>query len=82
MNNWKTTAAGVSAALVMILNMLSHWLKNEPIGLTPDSIAIIVGGIGLIFAKDWNMTGGTKSNGLTPDPVQKMEAEANVDAAK
>lgn len=54
--NWKTTGAGVAAMLIPIINQIM------PI-LPPQWAAIaggVVAGLGLIFAKDANVTGGTK----------------------
>lgn len=54
-SNWKTTLAGVGAAAIPMINQLI------PI-LPPQWVPIAVGvsaGLGLIFAKDKNVTGGT-----------------------
>jgi len=64
--NWKTTSAGI-LAIVGALTGLVFAIINKTI--TPDVITACVtgllGGIGLLFAKDNNVTGGTKSNGMT-----------------
>ncbi len=56
--NWKTSASG---ALLFLLAGASLLGIPLPFGLTvpPDQIwPAILGGIGLIFAKDSNVTGG------------------------
>ena len=58
LTNWKTTAGGVGAilgALADIAISLSH--GNVP-NVTAD-FAAITAGLGLIAAKDGNVTGGT-----------------------
>lgn len=60
--NWKTTAAGVGAILTG-LSGLVHLVNPDVPG--PDlgtSVVSIVTGIGLIVAKDGNVTGGTTPN--------------------
>lgn len=52
MKNWKTTLAGVSMLLSGIVLIVSE--KNYASGVTA-----IIAGIGLVFAKDGNVTGGT-----------------------
>ena len=57
--NWKTTTAGVGAILTGLSGVL-HWINPDVPG--PDistSFASIVTGFGLLFAKDWNVTGGS-----------------------
>lgn len=55
MNNWKTTLAGLGAAFAYTL------LVGIQGGLAPKD-AVIAAGLGLIglFAKDHNVTGGTR----------------------
>lgn len=50
LNNWKTTAAGVALVLKGILSALGY---GDPATAVTD----IVMGIGLIFAKDGDVTG-------------------------
>jgi hypothetical protein len=69
--NWKTTLAGTTAILTAVGDALTqlttgHW---DPGRLMADWTGLVAG-IGLIFAKDGNVTGGTKA--ATP------EAEARV----
>lgn len=51
MKNWKTTIAGITAILTGISGMISG-------GASLEAISAITAGIGLIFAKDKNVTGG------------------------
>lgn len=57
--SWKTTAAGLG----MILNGISgilHWINPEIPGPDPSTaLASIMAGIGLLCAKDGNVTGGS-----------------------
>ncbi len=61
--NWKTTLAGIGAVLLA----LGHLVTTVSTGsfgfetLSAD-LAAIVAGIGLLFGKDWNITGGSKPN--------------------
>ena len=55
LKNWKTTGAGVLMIITGIAGLLG--IKG---GLDPSvAITSIMGGFGLIFAKDGNVTGGT-----------------------
>ena len=53
MKNWKTTTAGILAILMSALNIYT----KKTVG--PEEMAGITAGIGLIVAKDSNVTGGT-----------------------
>jgi len=61
--NWKTTSAGIIAIVSAVTGFYFAWKSNN---LTPGVItACVTGlltGIGLIFSKDSNVTGGTKPN--------------------
>jgi hypothetical protein len=55
--NWKTTSAG----LVMIIGGIASIYFSKPLDantITASATAIL-GGVGLLFAKDNNVTGGT-----------------------
>jgi hypothetical protein len=52
--NWKTTALGLGTLLSVGLNSYGHGVFPGP-----NDLAAIMAGIGLIFAKDGNVTGGT-----------------------
>jgi len=60
MKNWKTTYGGAGAifgALGVIFNMLYTGMFDA--GQLGAAVMGISGGIGLIFAKDHNVTGGS-----------------------
>lgn len=63
--NWKTTSAGV-LAIIGGLTRLAFAIRNKD--LTEESIATvstgILGGIGLIFARDYNKS--SEDSGVTP----------------
>lgn len=58
MKNWKTTAAGIAAILMALADVISKVVAGNPIDILT-TIAGISGGVGLIFSKDHNVTGGT-----------------------
>lgn len=55
MSNWMTTIPGI---LTLIGVMFNAW-QTKTVNIHEMQDALI--GIGLIAAKDWNVTGGTKS---------------------
>lgn len=61
--NWKTTAGGVGAVLAGLAAVLK--------GLSTGDWSVLAGlpgliaGVGLIFAKDWNVTGGASNQKST-----------------
>lgn len=55
MTNWMTTVPGILTLLGVLFNA---W-QTKTINIADFQGALI--GIGLIAAKDWNVTGGTKS---------------------
>lgn len=55
LTSWKTTIPGILALLAVAWNAYQTKTIN-----VDDVIAALVG-IGLVQAKDWNVTGGTKS---------------------
>lgn len=59
--NWKTTAAG-AGSICTGLGLILHAIAGKTVDMTQVSagIAAIMAGAGLIFAKDGNVTGGTK----------------------
>jgi hypothetical protein len=65
LTNWKTTSAGILAIIGALVGLVFAIINKN---LTPDVIMAcatgILGGIGLLFAKDSNVTGGNVSNGL------------------
>lgn len=52
--NWKTTGAGIGAIATALI---AAWQSKT---LNGEVIAAVIAGLGLIFAKDGNVTGGTK----------------------
>lgn len=59
MRNWKTTAAGILAALAVLFNAISLMFDYDPT-TNPDWAVVVpalVASIGLIFAKDFDKTG-------------------------
>ena len=55
LKNWKTTGAGVLMIITGVAGLLGIKGGSDP----TTAIASIMGGFGLIFAKDGNVTGGT-----------------------
>jgi hypothetical protein len=56
-----TSTSGAGLMLSAILDLAYHAVNDKQ--LSPNAGAdmnAIIGGIGLLFAKDWNVTGGTK----------------------
>ena len=58
MKNWKTTSAGILMVLGAAATVYFHVgpITQE---LAMGAITAVLGGIGLIFSKDSNVTGGT-----------------------
>jgi hypothetical protein len=56
--NWKTTASGSAAILVAAAHFLTGLVAGDTSGWGAD-FAAISAAIGLLFAKDANVTGGT-----------------------
>lgn len=52
MINWKTTLSGIASIITGIVAILNNHVT--------EGIAAIVAGVGLLAAKDSNVTGGTK----------------------
>ena len=56
--SWKTTFTGVATALIAILSAVKFLVDNDP-ATVPDwtsTIAAVTAGLGLIFARDNNVT--------------------------
>lgn len=60
MKNWKTTSAGITS----ILGSVGIFIFSAPLTLNLFTTAVggIVVGLGLLFAKDGDVTGGKDSN--------------------
>lgn len=58
--NWKTTVFGTGGIVTALVDIVSNFATGTPdkINWTID-IPIIMTGLGLLFAKDGNVTGGT-----------------------
>jgi hypothetical protein len=52
--NWKTTLAGVVAVAIPIINSQIPFMSTDYAAIATG----VVAGLGLIFAKDGNVTGG------------------------
>ena len=64
--SWKTTSAGISAiAGSLIVLVFAVINKNVTAELLTGIVTGLLTGIGLIFAKDNNVTGGNVNNNLT-----------------
>lgn len=60
--NWKTTTAGVGMLLAVVGGFLGPYFDGNP-ATNPDYqvlVTMAIAGVGLLFAKDYNVTGGTK----------------------
>ena len=58
MKNWKTTASGIIAIVVALAGAATSLINGTSVDWTA-VIAAIIAGVGLITAKDSNVTGGT-----------------------
>ena len=60
MKSWKTTSAGITMIVSGIIGFyFAYKTGNVNEGTITGSVTAILGGIGLILAKDSNVTGGT-----------------------
>ena len=57
-NNWKTTLMGAAAILTSGGHLLGSVASGDFGSIGTDGSAILAG-LGLLFAKDFNVTGGT-----------------------
>jgi hypothetical protein len=55
--NWKTSLGGGVTALLGVASLLGIKVGQQPIDPTT-AISMITGGVTLMFAKDYNVTGG------------------------
>jgi hypothetical protein len=73
MKNWKTTSTGILMIIVGIMGLYYAFTAVPALSQESMTAAItggitsILGGVGLIFAKDKNVTGGTIDNGKRPE---------------
>lgn len=56
MRSWKTTLAGLFTVLAGVGNCYLQWYDGKPISLEA-ALPIILTGLGLMFAKDHNVSG-------------------------
>ncbi len=80
--NWKTTGPGLGLFIHTLWAMYNRYLMGESWFPNEQEQLAIIGGIGLIYAKAHNVTGGDNSNGLTPNPIQEVKAQMQVELAK
>lgn len=59
MRSWKTTLGGILSIGTSVLGIVQHLIDGSPVDYEVH-ISMIMAGIGLIFAKDFNVTGGNK----------------------
>lgn len=55
LSSWKTTLAGIIGILLTSLPTVQNWLQGQAVSWTP-VFAALAAGIGLIFARDNNVT--------------------------
>ena len=58
MKSWKTTTLGICAIVSAVIGAATAMLQGHPVDYTT-VISAVMAGIGLITAKDSNVTGGT-----------------------
>lgn len=60
MKNWKTTSAGIAAIVGAVVAIyFAHKTNNINEATISGALTAFLTGVGLIFAKDNNVTGGT-----------------------
>jgi hypothetical protein len=59
--NWKTTTAGLLAVAIGLASLLGISVAGMAPVDPATAITMITAGAGLVFAKDGNVTGGTKT---------------------
>ena len=62
--SWKTSLAGIAAILTGAGGLIHNYVSGETVTqlLASPDVGMIITGLGLLVAKDWNVTGGTKLN--------------------
>ena len=61
--NWKTTSAGISAILSSIPGVIKCFSAGVDFTCLSLALPPLIVGIGLLFSKDHDVTGGTRANG-------------------
>jgi len=78
MKNWKTTSTGITMIIAGIVGCYFAWKNNQlNEGTVTGSVTSVLAGIGLIFAKDNNVTGGTVIN--VPNNAEAVKTSAKKD---
>jgi hypothetical protein len=72
MKSWKTTLGGIGMILGALADLANSFHNGTQPAWNRDFIAI-TGGIGLLFAKDNNVTGGLVSQPTVPNPPTLTE---------
>lgn len=67
--NWKTTSAGILLIVGSIAGIF--FVPEITLAVIMGTATGVLGGIGLIFAKDGDVTGGTKA--ATPEAEKRTE---------
>lgn len=62
--NWKTTVTAIIAIITIIGSVVNDLISGNPVNWGT-VIPGIIGALGLIFAKDFNVTGGNKNNSVS-----------------
>lgn len=61
--NWKTTLAGIGT-FATAFGHLANGLANGDTGSISTDLPLIFASIGLLFAKDWNVSGTGENTGI------------------
>ncbi len=67
MKSNKTTILGLLTILIAVLNAAQEYLTGQPVSLSTLGMAF-TSGVGLLAAKDSNVTGGTVAQPTIPNP--------------
>lgn len=79
MKNWKTTSTGITMIVGAVIGLYFAYKNNHINEATiTASISSFLGGIGLLFSKDFNVTGGTVAN--VPNDASEVAKTAKKDA--
>lgn len=72
--NWKTSLGGLGAILAALADISHGLAAGVPINWQAD-ITGLIAGAGLLFAKDGNVTGGTKMQASSPEVLAEKSIE-------
>lgn len=72
MKSWKTTFSGIIAIVVALADVATKISNDQPIDVMT-TVAAIMAGIGLIFAKDGQVTGGRITQPTVSNPASLIE---------